>query len=154
MTLIYHGILLKSLSDLGLGSIVFDWFLSLLSGKYQKLVWGGGEHYCSSPWRLLVYGVLQRSIISAMLFYIYMKLLVARNHIPIAFAFFFVNYAKKESNYWAFLLNMAERCPNISTLPVFIFMNGNSLDSVKYHWIVRWSSCVETFDANFYPKTI
>ncbi|XP_053169630.1 uncharacterized protein LOC128353010 [Hemicordylus capensis] len=65
----YHGILLGRLSSMGIGGTVLQWFQSFLGGRVQKVVLGD---YCLAPWPLAC-GVLQGSVLSPMLFNIYMK---------------------------------------------------------------------------------
>ena len=52
-----------------MGGTALQWFRSYLAGRLQKVVLG--EH-CSAPW-IFQYGVPQGSILSSMLFNIYMK---------------------------------------------------------------------------------
>ncbi|KAF7238147.1 Sperm-associated antigen 17 [Varanus komodoensis] len=66
---INHGILLNRLVGLGVGGTVWRWFRSYLNGRFQKVVLGD---YGSAPWQLC-HGVLQGSILSPLLFNIYMK---------------------------------------------------------------------------------
>ncbi|XP_061466651.1 uncharacterized protein LOC133377174 [Rhineura floridana] len=64
-----HGILLGRLGDLGVGGTAWQWFCSYLAGRLQRVVHG---EYCSAPWALQ-YGVPQGSVLSPMLFNIYMN---------------------------------------------------------------------------------
>ena len=64
-----HGVLLGRLAELGLGGTVLQWFRSFLADRSQKVVLGDA---CSAP-RPLRFGVPQGSILSPMLFNIYMK---------------------------------------------------------------------------------
>ncbi|KAF7241457.1 hypothetical protein EYD10_11979, partial [Varanus komodoensis] len=66
-----HGILLDRLVGLGVGGTAWQWFRSYLNGRFQKVVLGDCG---SAPWQLC-HGVLQGSILSPLLFNIYMKLL-------------------------------------------------------------------------------
>ncbi|KAF7251034.1 putative RNA-directed DNA polymerase from transposon BS [Varanus komodoensis] len=66
-----HGILLVRLAGLGLRGTALQWFRSYLNGRFQKVVLGD---YGSAPWQLC-HGVPQGSILSPLLFNIYMKLL-------------------------------------------------------------------------------
>ncbi|KAF7246934.1 Transmembrane protease serine 12 [Varanus komodoensis] len=68
---INHGILLDRLAGLGVGGTALQWFHSYLNDRFQKVVLGD---YGSAPWQLC-HGVLQGSILSTLLFNIYMKLL-------------------------------------------------------------------------------
>uniref|UniRef100_A0A8D2J3D3 Reverse transcriptase domain-containing protein n=1 Tax=Varanus komodoensis TaxID=61221 RepID=A0A8D2J3D3_VARKO len=64
-----HGILLDRLAGLGVGGTSCRWFRSYLNGRFQKVVLGD---YGSVPWQLC-HGVPQGSILSPLLFNIYMK---------------------------------------------------------------------------------
>ncbi|KAF7245360.1 RNA-directed DNA polymerase from mobile element jockey [Varanus komodoensis] len=64
-----HGILLNRLAGLGVGGTAWLWFHSYLSSRFQKVVLGD---YGSAPWQQC-HGVLQGSILSPLLFNIYMK---------------------------------------------------------------------------------
>ncbi|KAF7239428.1 Visinin-like protein 1 [Varanus komodoensis] len=66
-----HSILLNRLAGLGVGGTAWQWFHSYLNGRFQKVVLGD---YGSAPWQLC-HGVPQGSILSPLLFNIYMKLL-------------------------------------------------------------------------------
>ncbi|KAF7253150.1 hypothetical protein EYD10_01179 [Varanus komodoensis] len=66
-----HGILLERQVGLGVGGTAWRWFRSYLNGRFQKVVLGD---YGSVPWQLC-HGVPQGSILSPLLFNIYMKLL-------------------------------------------------------------------------------
>ena len=64
-----HGILLGRLSELGIGGRAFAWLCSFLEDRPQRVQLGENV---SAPWSLNC-GVPQGSIISPMLFNIYMR---------------------------------------------------------------------------------
>ncbi|XP_061484291.1 cilia- and flagella-associated protein 95 isoform X2 [Rhineura floridana] len=64
-----HGILLDRLEGMGIGGIVLWWFRSYLSDRHQRVALGDEV---SDPWPLSC-GVPQGSILSPMLFNIYVK---------------------------------------------------------------------------------
>ncbi|KAF7234890.1 Vomeronasal type-2 receptor 26 [Varanus komodoensis] len=64
-----HGILLDRLAGLGVRGTALQWFHSYLNGRFQKVLLG---NYGSAPWQLC-HGVPQGSILSPLLFNIYMK---------------------------------------------------------------------------------
>ncbi|KAF7244332.1 hypothetical protein EYD10_09255 [Varanus komodoensis] len=64
-----HGILPDRLAGLGVRGTALQWFRSYLNGRFQKVVLGD---YGSAPWQLC-HGVPQGSILSPLLFNIYMK---------------------------------------------------------------------------------
>uniref|UniRef100_A0A8D0BC31 Reverse transcriptase domain-containing protein n=1 Tax=Salvator merianae TaxID=96440 RepID=A0A8D0BC31_SALMN len=64
-----HGILLRRLEGLGVGATVLRWFSSYLSGRLQSVLVGRQR---STP-RPLICGVPQGSVLSPLLFNIYMK---------------------------------------------------------------------------------
>ena len=68
-----HGILLERLAEVGVGGTALQWPCAYLAGQLQKVVL---EEHCSAPWTLQ-YGVPQGSVLSPMLFNMYMKLLGA-----------------------------------------------------------------------------
>ncbi|KAF7238951.1 TOX high mobility group box family member 2, partial [Varanus komodoensis] len=70
-----HGIFLDRLAGLGVGGTAWQWFRSYLDGRFQKVVLAD---FGSVPWQLC-HGVLQGSILSPLLFNIYMKLLETYN---------------------------------------------------------------------------
>ncbi|KAF7243567.1 Aldehyde oxidase 2 [Varanus komodoensis] len=67
--IIDHGILLDWLAGLGAGGTAWQWFCPYLASQFQKVVLGD---YSSAPWELC-HGVPQGSILSPVLFDIYMK---------------------------------------------------------------------------------
>ncbi|KAF7243586.1 putative RNA-directed DNA polymerase from transposon BS, partial [Varanus komodoensis] len=64
-----HGILQDRLAGLGVGGTALQRFRSHLNGRFQKVVLGD---YGSAPWQLC-HGVSQGSILSPLLFNVYMK---------------------------------------------------------------------------------
>ncbi|KAF7247075.1 putative RNA-directed DNA polymerase from transposon BS [Varanus komodoensis] len=64
-----HGILLDRLAGLEVGGTALQWFHSYLNGRFQKVVLGD---YGSASWQLC-HGVPQGSILSPLLFNVYMK---------------------------------------------------------------------------------
>ncbi|KAF7236044.1 putative RNA-directed DNA polymerase from transposon BS [Varanus komodoensis] len=66
---INHGIFLDRLAGLGVGGTALQWFCSYLNDQFQKVVLGDCG---SAPWQLC-HGVPQESILSPLLFNIYMK---------------------------------------------------------------------------------
>ena len=60
---------MERLAELEVGGTALQWFRSYLAGRLQKVVLG--EH-CSAPWTLQD-GVPQGSVLSHMLFNMYMK---------------------------------------------------------------------------------
>uniref|UniRef100_A0A8D2J9T3 Reverse transcriptase domain-containing protein n=1 Tax=Varanus komodoensis TaxID=61221 RepID=A0A8D2J9T3_VARKO len=64
-----HGIFLDRLAGLGVGGTAWQRFCSYLDGRFQKVVLGD---FGSAPWQLC-HGVPQGSILSPLLFNIYMK---------------------------------------------------------------------------------
>uniref|UniRef100_A0A2D4LC27 Reverse transcriptase domain-containing protein n=1 Tax=Micrurus spixii TaxID=129469 RepID=A0A2D4LC27_9SAUR len=67
--IIDHGILLGWLQGMGVGGIVLSWFTSFLCSRSLSVLIGGER----SNHRPLLYGVLQVSVLSPLLFNIYMK---------------------------------------------------------------------------------
>ena len=66
---ISHGVLLDRLAGMGIGGTVLQWFRFYRADRVQKVVL---EDSSSDPWHLR-HGVPQGSILSPMLFNIYMK---------------------------------------------------------------------------------
>ncbi|KAF7241210.1 putative RNA-directed DNA polymerase from transposon BS [Varanus komodoensis] len=64
-----HGIFLYRLAGLGVGGTALQWFHSYLNGRFQKVMLGD---YGSVPWQLC-HGVPLGSILSPLLFNVYMK---------------------------------------------------------------------------------
>ena len=63
------GVFLDRRVELGIGGIPLQWFRSFLADRVQRVVLGDS---CTAPWQLC-HGVPQGSILSPMLFSIYMK---------------------------------------------------------------------------------
>ncbi|KAF7249630.1 putative RNA-directed DNA polymerase from transposon BS [Varanus komodoensis] len=117
-----HGILLDRLAGLGVGGTALQWFHSYLNGRFQKVMLGD---YGSAPWQLC-HGVPQGSILSPLLFNVYMKLLGEvirrcglRNH----------QYADDTQLYLSFSTNPGEAVAvlNWCLAEVMVWMRANKL---------------------------
>uniref|UniRef100_A0A8C6YD85 Reverse transcriptase domain-containing protein n=1 Tax=Naja naja TaxID=35670 RepID=A0A8C6YD85_NAJNA len=127
-----HGILLRRLGGLGIGGTVLRWFTSYLSGRSQSVLAGGQR----STSRVLSCGVPQGSVLSPLLFNIYMKPL---GEIIRGFGVSFHQYADDTQLYISTpnqigdALSLMTQCLDA----VRIWMNGNMLrlNPAKTEWL-------------------